>query len=117
MKRAALTNYAPTQDVVSTINDWKGNPAYFLHSNGQPLVSTFEGPANANDWHAIKDQTKSFFIPDWSSLGARKAVSRGDGVADGLFNWGAWPEGKQRTNWDLDASYLIFLNNTRTYMA
>lgn len=101
------------------IQRWSSHGSYFRHSTGQPLVSTFEGPGNAADWNKIKATTGAFFVPDWSSLGAKKAVARGNGVADGLFNWGAWPEGTQRTNWDLDASYLIFLNQkkSRTYMA
>lgn len=34
-----------------------------------------------------------------------------------MIDWGAWPEGTTRTNVELDASYMIFLNKTRTYMA
>ncbi|KAK9239186.1 glycosyl hydrolase family 71-domain-containing protein [Lipomyces kononenkoae] len=38
------------------------------------LVSTFESPGNASDWPTIKSQTGGFFfIPDWSSLGAKAA--------------------------------------------
>lgn len=107
----------PMETVTEMLNTYGPKSEYFHHSTGQPLVSTFEGPSNAEDWATIKSDTGCFFVPSWSSLGAKKAVNRANHVVDGLFNWGAWPEGTARTNWDLDASYMIFLNNTGTYMA
>ncbi|KAF9042148.1 glycosyl hydrolase family 71-domain-containing protein [Panaeolus papilionaceus] len=109
----------PASTVQSMIQTWSSQGSYFRHSTGQPLVSTFEGPGNAGDWHNIKAATNAFFIPDWSSLGAMNAIAQSNGVADGLFNWGAWPDGTATTNWDLDASYLIFLSQAKkpTYMA
>lgn len=74
----------------------------------QPLVSTFEGPKSAPDWPAIKQETNCFFIPSFSSLGAKKAVALG--VADGLFSWAGWPEGPNPKNTEVDASYLDFMN-------
>jgi hypothetical protein len=62
-----------------------GSAAYYKY-NSLPLVSTFEGPGNADDWITIKQQAPCFFIPDWSSLGARPALAAGGGVADGLFS-------------------------------
>ncbi|OJJ95366.1 hypothetical protein ASPACDRAFT_64286 [Aspergillus aculeatus ATCC 16872] len=50
-------------DVVSMISTYALTGAYFQHA-GKPLVSTFEGPANAADWVFIKEQTGCFFIPD-----------------------------------------------------
>ena len=46
-----------------------------------------EGPGNATDWHDIKAATSCFFMPDWSSLGARDALALAGGVSDGLFSW------------------------------
>ncbi|KAK9334371.1 hypothetical protein LIPSTDRAFT_115799 [Lipomyces starkeyi NRRL Y-11557] len=99
----------PEADVVALIISYGTNSAYYQY-NGQPLVSTFEGPASASDWTTIKQETSGcFFIPDWSSLGAEAALE--PGVADGLFSWAAWPWGDQDMNTYTDASYLQFLNN------
>lgn len=37
------------------------------------------------------------------------------GVVDGLFNWGAWPEGPNVMDAHIDASYIDFLGN-KPYM-
>lgn len=79
----------PKQTVIDYINQYSGNGAYF-HYNGQPFVSTFEGPGNADDWTDIKAQTGCFFMPDWSSRGAKAALELNNGVADGLFSWAGW---------------------------
>ena len=71
-------------DVIALIQKYSGHPAYF-HRGSQPLVSTFEGPAAATDWPSIKTATDCFFMPSYSSLGARNAWATG--VADGLFSW------------------------------
>ncbi|KAJ8061682.1 hypothetical protein OCU04_009483 [Sclerotinia nivalis] len=97
----------PRDDVLSYINQYKDNEAYFIY-RGKPLVSTFEGPGDSDDWIYIKAQTGVFFIPDWSSLGAKAAVDVG--VADGLFSWAAWPWGNTDMNTYVDASYNQFLN-------
>ena len=62
-------------DVVTTINNYAGKPAQYKYNN-QPLVSTFEGTANAGDWASIKQQTGCFFMPDYSSLGPQGAASQ-----------------------------------------
>lgn len=95
------------QSVYTLIQSYAGNTAYW-HRDGQPLVSTFEGPLNADDWVTLKETTGCFFIPDWSSLGADQAVALG--VADGLFNWAAWPEGPNNMYTTIDDSYYDFLN-------
>lgn len=95
------------------INLYKLSDAYFYRGS-QPLVSTFEGPENAPDWKEIKEDTKCFFIPDWSSLGARDAMALG--TADGLFGWAAWPKGPRNTDTYEDASYFDFLKG-KPYMA
>jgi hypothetical protein len=75
----------PLEDVRDLILRYGGSAAYYKY-NSLPLVSTFEGPGNADDWITIKQQAPCFFIPDWSSLGARPALAAGGGVADGLFS-------------------------------
>ncbi|OLN96838.1 Mutanase Pc12g07500-like protein 1 [Colletotrichum chlorophyti] len=94
----------PQGVVQSYIQKYGKHSAYFQH-NGQPLVSTFEGPENAQDWVAIKQSTGCFFVPDWSSLGAGPASTLAGGVADGLFNWAAWAYGKNNMTTYVDASY------------
>ncbi|KAJ5767255.1 uncharacterized protein N7511_004871 [Penicillium nucicola] len=101
-------------DVISMITTYASELVYF-HRNGQPLVSTFEGPGNAADWINIKKQTGCFFIPDWSSVGAQAAAGLANGVADGLFNWAAWPTGNTDMNTYVDASYIDFLEG-KPYM-
>ena len=75
----------------------------------QPVVSTFEGSDNAGDWVSIKQETGCYFIPDYSSLGPQAALDTG--VADGLFSWGAWPDGPSRMNTDLDEAYQRVLGS------
>ena len=72
----------PEADVKSMIEKYSSSSAYFSEG-GKPLVSTFEGPSNADDWTSIKSSTGCLFIPDWSSLGAKDATALG--VADGLL--------------------------------
>lgn len=104
----------PQQDVIDLLVKYGGRGSYF-HHQGQMFVSTFEGPGSADDWHAIKAATGCFFMPDWSSLGAKAAMQAGGGVADGLFSWEAWAWGK----WDKwtysDASYDYYLQG-KPYM-
>ncbi|KAF2713163.1 carbohydrate-binding module family 24 protein [Pleomassaria siparia CBS 279.74] len=101
--------------VTSLIEKYATSSAYF-HRGSQPFVSTFEGPLKSDDWTDIKKSTGCFFIPDWSSLGAKAAVELSDGVADGLFSWDAWPKGPANSNTYPDASYLNFLGG-KPYMA
>lgn len=102
------------QDVVDYISKYSETGQYYRF-NGQPFVSTFEGPGNANDWVDIKSITGCFFVPDWSSLGAKVAMQQANGVADGLFSWAAWPWGPQNMDTYTDASYLQYLNG-KPYM-
>jgi hypothetical protein len=95
--------------VINFISKHSGSAAYFK-VNGQPLVSTFEGPAQADDWIIIKSQTNCFFLPDWSSAGAKAALSLSAGVVDGLLSWAAWPWGNLDMNTYVDASYLDYLH-------
>ncbi|KAJ6083518.1 Glycoside hydrolase family 71 [Penicillium canescens] len=101
-------------DVLSLLNKYASSGAYYLHGK-TPLVSTFEGPGNADDWVYLKSKMSLFFVPDWSSVGAKPAMALGDGVADGLFSWAAWPNGPNDMNTYVDASYMQYLE-TKPYM-
>ncbi|KAF3807739.1 Mutanase [Colletotrichum gloeosporioides] len=102
----------PQDAVIDLLEEYASRPVYFLHGS-QPLVSTFEGPSSYADWPEIKKRTNCFFIPSWSSWGARRALR--PGVADGLFSWAAWPEGPNPMDTSIDASYIEFLDG-KTYM-
>ncbi|KAI8197977.1 Mutanase, partial [Colletotrichum sp. SAR 10_65] len=104
----------PMAEVKALIQKYGSSSAHFQY-NGKAFVSTFEGPDNADDWKSIKADTGCFFIPDWSSLGATPAVKAGDGVADGLFNWAAWPYGERNMTTYIDASYHQLLGG-KPYM-
>ncbi|GKT50966.1 mutanase Pc12g07500 [Colletotrichum spaethianum] len=104
----------PMAEVKALIQKYGSSQAHFQY-NGKPFVSTFEGPDNADDWKSIKADTGCFFIPDWSSLGAGPAINAGDGVADGLFNWAAWPYGQRNMTTYIDASYNQLLGG-KPYM-
>ncbi|KAI3124048.1 CAZyme family GH71 [Penicillium roqueforti] len=104
-------------DVAALLEEYTASTSYYLH-NGQYLVSTFEGPNQAEDWIDLKQKYNAFFIPDWSSIGAKPALQLGGGVADGLFSWAAWPWGPQDIDTYTDASYYQYLNGsgTKPYM-
>ncbi|KAK4106016.1 carbohydrate-binding module family 24 protein [Parathielavia hyrcaniae] len=102
------------QTVIDLCNDYCNNGAYY-RTGGKPLLTTFEGPERADDWHDIKAATGGLFLPDWSSKGAKAALELSNGVADGLFSWAAWPWGDQDMNTYVDASYKLFLNG-KPYM-
>ncbi|KAH8421671.1 Glycoside hydrolase [Colletotrichum scovillei] len=104
----------PASTVLSVLNKFKGSSAHFLHNN-KPFVSTFEGPGSASDWINIKSQTNCYFVPDWSSLGAKPAMELAGGVADGLFAWSAWPWGNKDMDTFVDASYITYLSG-KPYM-
>ncbi|KAL2292152.1 hypothetical protein FJTKL_10796 [Diaporthe vaccinii] len=106
----------PKNTVISYLKKYASRAEYFKHSDGKPLVSTFEGPENAEDWIDIKDQVACFFIPDWSSEGAKPALGLAGGVADGLFNWAAWPWGSRDMETYVDASYFEYLDRKKPYM-
>jgi hypothetical protein len=95
-------------DVITLIGKYSGRGSYFKRGS-QPFVSTFEGPGNAGDWPNIKSQTGCFFMPDWSSYGAKAAMELENGVADGLFSWAAWNWGGLPMDTYTDASYIQYL--------
>jgi len=80
--------------VLKLIQVWSKDPAYFRDRvTNRPLVSTFEGPVAEKDWKKIKDLTNCFFVPSWNSRTPADVMSKG--LANGLFNWDAWPEGNK----------------------
>ncbi|KAI1128332.1 glycoside hydrolase family 71 protein [Nemania abortiva] len=84
-------------DMISSyINTYKGFGSQ-LTVGGLPVVSTFEGPSQADIWPGVRSATGGiFFMPDWASLGA-PGVGDKLSLIDGAFNWGAWPEANQLT--------------------
>ncbi|KAF4227426.1 hypothetical protein CNMCM6805_003038 [Aspergillus fumigatiaffinis] len=100
-------------DVTELLLRYKVNEAYY-RNKGRLLASTFEGLENAEEWRNIKADTDCFFIPDWSSLGAKAALEKGYGTVDGLFSWAAWPSGPQDMNMQVDVSYLKHLNESES---
>ncbi|KAL2024224.1 hypothetical protein VTK56DRAFT_9380 [Thermocarpiscus australiensis] len=96
----------PKDQVISLLNKFGNNPAYFKHDGVRPFVSTFEGLGSAADWPDIKAATNAFFIPDWSSVSAQEAVRLAGGVADGLFSFNAWPNGDTNMTTDPDRAFL-----------
>ncbi|KAK3390137.1 glycosyl hydrolase family 71-domain-containing protein [Podospora didyma] len=99
----------PKGDVLDLASLYFGRKEYFTY-NGKPLASTFEGADKSDDWVDIKNQTKCFFLPDWSSRGAGPASELSNGVADGLFAWAAWPWGSR----DMDTYTDAYYNETLT---
>lgn len=106
----------PKEAVLSLIQEYQANGAYY-NVDTQPLVSTFEGTDNTEDWIDIKNQTGCFFLPDWSSLGPEDAWDAADNVADGLFSWDAWPDGIQPMEGEEDTAYLNVIGAGRYMMA
>ncbi|KAI0391548.1 carbohydrate-binding module family 24 protein [Xylariaceae sp. FL0594] len=92
--------------VKNYINTYKTHSSYFKQGS-QPLVSTFEGTGNVNDWPYIKANTGAFFMPDYSSLGPQGAANTG--VVDGLFSWAAWPNGPNDMTTNVDQQYMTAL--------
>ncbi|KAI3224956.1 CAZyme family GH71 and CBM24 [Penicillium roqueforti] len=98
-------------NVAALLEQYTASTAYYLYK-GQYIVSTFEGPAHAEDWIDLKQQYNVFFVPDWSSIGAKPASQLGGGVADALFSWAGWPWGPQDMDTYTDASYYQYLNES-----
>ncbi|KAK0737079.1 glycosyl hydrolase family 71-domain-containing protein [Apiosordaria backusii] len=88
---------------------YSGYGSYYIDDQGRPVVSTFEGPAQAGDWEGIIKKTNAAFIPDWSSLGAKAALDAAPCVPHGLFSWAPWPWGNTNGNTYVDASYIEFI--------
>ncbi|KAI9728279.1 MAG: hypothetical protein M1834_007772 [Cirrosporium novae-zelandiae] len=98
--------------VIETINTYKSLDAQYL-VNGQPLVSTFEGTDNQDDWANIKTQTDCFFMPDWTSIGAVDSFPLTK--VDGAMSWDAWPEGAEDKTTVSDIAWQAILGS-KPYM-
>ncbi|XXG95278.1 hypothetical protein Hte_001539 [Hypoxylon texense] len=101
--------------VVQLVNQYKDSGSQ-LKVNGKPFVSTFEGPAWADNWASVRSQTGDIFlVPDWSSLGAAGVGGKLTQI-DGAFNWGAWPNANEYTiNDGNDVAYKSTLQG-KAYM-
>lgn len=100
-------------NVINLINNYKGRGSYWKQGNNQPLVSTFEGTGNSDNWAGIKSSTGAFFMPDWSSMDP--AVAANINGVDGLFSWDAWPNGASDMSTNGDQTYRNALNG-KPYM-
>ncbi|KAL4959282.1 glycoside hydrolase family 71 protein [Aspergillus stella-maris] len=106
----------PKDQVIDLLSNFTDHEAYFRHSDGRALISTFEGYQAANEWGEIKrDVAKAVgkenccvFIPDWTSVGPHKASSVS--AIDGLMSWEAWPYGNQEMNTTKDQEYMDLLD-------
>lgn len=94
--------------VIRKVNQHKSSTAQFYY-DGRPLVSTFEGIDNIDDWNDIKAATGCFFIPDWSSL-APTGFAKHLNLADGAFSWDAWPEGAHDKGVEADLAWMRMLD-------
>ncbi|EEP78960.1 conserved hypothetical protein [Uncinocarpus reesii 1704] len=90
--------------VIRTINTYRNQPAQFQYNN-KPLVSTFEGASNTNDWPAIKRETGCFFVPSWTSLGPQ-GVRNVVNTIDGAFSWDAWAVGTEEKTLEADKAWI-----------
>ncbi|KAL4928925.1 glycoside hydrolase family 71 protein [Aspergillus undulatus] len=106
----------PKDQVIDLLENHTAHEAYFRHTDGKALVSTFEGFQAANEWGEIKKAVAKkvggenccAFVPDWTSVGPRKA-SNVDAI-DGLMSWEAWPYGSKEMNSTKDEEYMDLLN-------
>lgn len=103
----------PASNVIALCNSFCGRSPYYRY-NGKPFLSTFEGPDQAEDWIDIKARTGCFFMPDWSSKGAKPALQLAGGVADGLFSWASWAwGGKSYVSSSMRLSFPAWLFSVR----
>ncbi|KAG9256840.1 glycoside hydrolase [Emericellopsis atlantica] len=103
------------QAVIDIINEFKVSSAHTV-AGDKPMVSTFEGPAWASNWQAVRDATGGiYFVPDWSSLGP-DGVSQHLNTIDGHFSWNAWPKpGEKAMSSIEDEAYQATLG-AKSYM-
>lgn len=101
--------------VTQLLRDYGADPAHYKHNN-RPLVSTFEGRDNINDWDGIRAAVPGgiFFVPDWTSLGPSGFASHLNTV-DGAFSWNMWPDGPKDVTADPDQEWKSAIGN-KAYM-
>ncbi|KKA17141.1 Glucan endo-1,3-alpha-glucosidase agn1, partial [Rasamsonia emersonii CBS 393.64] len=103
----------PMDSVIAKINTYKNSTAQFRFQN-KPLVSTFEGTGNVDDWPKIIEATGISFIPCWTSLGPSGLVSALK-IVDGFFSWDAWPVGAEDITTSSDEAWIAALSG-KPYM-
>ncbi|EON68507.1 hypothetical protein W97_07765 [Coniosporium apollinis CBS 100218] len=105
----------PANEVINILKQYGPNAAYYKY-NGKPLVSTFEGVNNINDWPNIRASVPGgiFFLPDWASLGPGGFSAHLDKV-DGAFSWDMWPEGPNSMTTARDQEWQRMLGS-KAYM-
>ncbi|KAK3316639.1 glycoside hydrolase [Apodospora peruviana] len=102
--------------VADLINHYSNSSAQMV-VDGKPFVSTFEGPAWAENWNAVREQTGGIFlVPDWSSIGPYGVGEKLD-IIDGAFSWDAWPKaGQTKMTADEDRAYKHALRGKKYMM-
>lgn len=96
-------------DVKDILNRYGPRSAHFK-VDGKPLVSTFEGWQNDQDWPGIRAAVPGgiHFLPDWTSQGpqnlADKIAAQPD-LVDGAFSWDMWPRGANDVSADPDYAW------------
>ncbi|KAL4744088.1 glycosyl hydrolase family 71-domain-containing protein [Aspergillus similis] len=111
----------PKDQVISLLENYTTNEAYFRHTDGRALVGTCEGFEAANDWPEIKkevaravgNETCCVLIPDWASAGPEEVAKVS--AIDGLMSWEAWPYGDEKMSTTRDEEYMWFLGE-RSYI-
>ncbi|KAF7937959.1 uncharacterized protein EAE97_007755 [Botrytis byssoidea] len=94
--------------------DYAGNGAWPM-DQACPLCRLSRGQQMQKTGLKSNSRRVVFFMPDWSSLGAKVAMEQANGVADGLFSWDAWPWGGNDIMMYGDASYDQYLGG-KPYM-
>ncbi|KAL3429247.1 glycoside hydrolase [Aspergillus tetrazonus] len=105
----------PKDQVISLLENYTTHEAYFRHTDGRALITTFEGFEAANYWAEIKkeiaqtvgNETCCVLIPDWTSAGPEEAAKVP--AIDGLMSWEAWPYGNEKMNTTRDEQYMSLL--------
>ncbi len=100
----------PANEVIASITKYSNEPSQYRY-NGQPLVSTFEGYNNKDDWASIKQATGCFFVPSWTSGQSSFPLDK----VDGHFSWDVWPHGPEHKTTSNDEAWKTILKG-KPYM-
>ncbi|KAF2716338.1 glycoside hydrolase family 71 protein [Polychaeton citri CBS 116435] len=104
-----------SSDIITILKAYGPNGAHY-QVNGKPMVSTFEGTSNINDWNSIRSSVPGgiYFVPDWTSLGPNGFSSS---IVDGAFSWDMWPNGPNNISTSSDQAWENFLKPAgKSYM-
>ncbi|KAL9597636.1 MAG: hypothetical protein Q9219_005019 [cf. Caloplaca sp. 3 TL-2023] len=129
--------------VIALLQKYAGSAAQFK-VNGASFVSTFEGPANSEEWRTIRASVPIFLVPDWTSVGPDRFRNEKLDVVDGAcrspppllsyflpdaplqswelticsrltVSWDAWPQGAVGKTDDSDKAWKAAAGS-KTYM-